>query len=73
METLQNLFHWFLCALFILETISVVYYLTELRKEVRDDSDGTTFGVDNETLLDLYKYVPWTKLPKQNNTTSWGH
>jgi len=57
METLQNLFHWFLCALFILETISVVYYLTELRKEVRDDSDGTTFGVDNETLLDLYKYV----------------
>ncbi|CAE7334670.1 unnamed protein product [Symbiodinium natans] len=57
MESLQNLLHWFLCLVFIGESIAVVYFLTDLRKQVIQDPAGMTFGIANSTVVLLYKYV----------------
>ena len=44
-----------------METISVVWYLTHLRKDILDNPDDVTFGIPNTTMILLYKYVTWTE------------
>ncbi|CAE7364594.1 ANO5 [Symbiodinium pilosum] len=56
-ESLQKISHWILCGIFIMETISVVWYLTHLRKDILDNPDDVTFGIPNTTMILLYKYA----------------
>ena len=46
-ETMRLLFHWLLCALFISETVGVVWFLTSSRSDALASPDGTTLGMPN--------------------------
>jgi len=56
-ETLQNLFHWVLCVLFIAETIGAVAYLTEARSLARDSPEESTMGLPNTVFVLAAKYL----------------
>lgn len=57
LETLQNLFHWVLCVLFIAETIGAVAYLTEARSVARDNPEESTMGIPNTIFVLAAKYL----------------
>eukprot|EP00438_Fugacium_kawagutii_P008809 Skav212802 [mRNA] locus=scaffold1633:158488:173416:- [translate_table: standard] len=56
-ESGQNLVHWILCLLFMLETIVAADFITSIRSKAFKDSEGSTFGISNVTVVLLAKYA----------------
>ncbi|CAE6931165.1 Ano10 [Symbiodinium natans] len=56
-ETMRLLFHWLLCALFISETVGVVWFLTSSRSDALASPDGTTLGMPNSYYVLAAKYL----------------
>eukprot|EP00434_Breviolum_minutum_P013197 symbB.v1.2.011632.t1/scaffold740.1/size166498/12 len=46
-ELLQNSFHWILCALFMLETVLVTFFVSTWRRKALDEPLGTFYGLAN--------------------------
>lgn len=44
---LQNAFHWMLCALFMLETVLVTFFVSTWRRKALEEPLGTFFGIEN--------------------------
>lgn len=56
-ESCQNLVHWILCLLFMLETIVAADFITKIRSKAFRDPGGSTFGISNVTVVLLAKYA----------------
>lgn len=56
-EGSQNLVHWILCLLFMLETVVAAECITKIRSRAFSDPEGSTFGISNGTLVLLAKYA----------------
>eukprot|EP00434_Breviolum_minutum_P038410 symbB.v1.2.034070.t1/scaffold4254.1/size42344/4 len=56
-ESLQNLVHWVLCGLFMLETIVAAQYITMFRCQAYQNPEGSTWGISNATIVLVAKYA----------------
>lgn len=56
-EGCQNLVHWILCLLFMLETIVAADFITSIRSKAFREPEGSTFGISNVTVVLLAKYA----------------
>lgn len=81
-EIFQNLFHWILCILFMLETVLVTFFVSWWRREATREPFGKSFGVEHKhvhtlgkTLLTVnIKLIDWiwtTVSTRLSNMENW--
>ncbi|CAE8627112.1 unnamed protein product, partial [Polarella glacialis] len=56
-ETAQNGMHWFLCCIFIAETLGITFLIAALRDHTEKEPAGMTWGISNVTLGSTMDYL----------------
>ncbi|CAE8595475.1 unnamed protein product, partial [Polarella glacialis] len=56
-EILQNGMHWFLCCLFIAETLGITFLIADLRDHAENNPGGNAWGISNVALGSTMDYL----------------